>query len=222
MALIDCIECGAQVSDKAASCPKCGHPVENTVAFFKQSEESPKLSESEGKDQPPPFSEKVDSSDEPPPFRPNANASYSGGSNTASPSSFANFSAASNDTKTGSTNKGWAVGGAVAAATVLGVIVFQANASPKIVAIGNNSDESCSVFPLEYCVRVFCKFRNEGGASGFSTVAASISNRNTGSFIAKKVSSVSLGKGQTDIVSFDFPEAEVSDGMNYNTLCFVE
>ena len=27
MALINCPECGAQVSDKAVSCPKCGHPV---------------------------------------------------------------------------------------------------------------------------------------------------------------------------------------------------
>ncbi len=27
MALIDCPECGASVSDKAATCPKCGHPM---------------------------------------------------------------------------------------------------------------------------------------------------------------------------------------------------
>lgn len=27
MALINCIECGAEVSDKAAACPKCGHPI---------------------------------------------------------------------------------------------------------------------------------------------------------------------------------------------------
>ena len=27
MALIRCPECGAQVSDKAASCPQCGHPI---------------------------------------------------------------------------------------------------------------------------------------------------------------------------------------------------
>ena len=27
MALIGCVECGAQVSDKASACPKCGHPI---------------------------------------------------------------------------------------------------------------------------------------------------------------------------------------------------
>jgi hypothetical protein len=27
MALINCPECGTQVSDKAISCPKCGHPM---------------------------------------------------------------------------------------------------------------------------------------------------------------------------------------------------
>ncbi|HEE9829758.1 TPA: zinc-ribbon domain-containing protein, partial [Citrobacter freundii] len=27
MALIKCKECGEQVSDKAASCPKCGAPI---------------------------------------------------------------------------------------------------------------------------------------------------------------------------------------------------
>jgi len=27
MALINCSECGAEVSDKAASCPKCGAPI---------------------------------------------------------------------------------------------------------------------------------------------------------------------------------------------------
>ena len=27
MGLINCPECGSQVSDKAASCPKCGHPI---------------------------------------------------------------------------------------------------------------------------------------------------------------------------------------------------
>jgi hypothetical protein len=31
MALIKCIECGADVSDKAAACPKCGHPVASTT-----------------------------------------------------------------------------------------------------------------------------------------------------------------------------------------------
>ena len=27
MALIDCPECGARISEKAAACPKCGHPM---------------------------------------------------------------------------------------------------------------------------------------------------------------------------------------------------
>jgi hypothetical protein len=27
MALINCPECGAQVSDQAVSCPNCGHPI---------------------------------------------------------------------------------------------------------------------------------------------------------------------------------------------------
>lgn len=27
MALIDCPECGRQVSDKASACPGCGHPI---------------------------------------------------------------------------------------------------------------------------------------------------------------------------------------------------
>jgi hypothetical protein len=31
MPLINCPECGAQVSDKAVSCPSCGHPM-NAVA----------------------------------------------------------------------------------------------------------------------------------------------------------------------------------------------
>lgn len=31
MALIKCIECGADVSDKAVACPKCGHPVAFTT-----------------------------------------------------------------------------------------------------------------------------------------------------------------------------------------------
>lgn len=29
MALIKCPECGNEVSDKAASCPKCGYPIQN-------------------------------------------------------------------------------------------------------------------------------------------------------------------------------------------------
>jgi hypothetical protein len=33
MALIKCIECGAEVSDKAAACPKCGHPVGPRTPF---------------------------------------------------------------------------------------------------------------------------------------------------------------------------------------------
>ena len=31
MALIDCEECGAQVSDKAAACIKCGAPLNSTL-----------------------------------------------------------------------------------------------------------------------------------------------------------------------------------------------
>jgi hypothetical protein len=39
MALINCAECGNQVSDKAAACPKCGCPIE------KQSQETPQAEE---------------------------------------------------------------------------------------------------------------------------------------------------------------------------------
>ena len=40
MALIECNECGAQVSDKASKCPKCGNPMkagkaEQAKTFFK-------------------------------------------------------------------------------------------------------------------------------------------------------------------------------------------
>jgi len=31
MALIECNECGNQVSDKATSCPKCGAPINNST-----------------------------------------------------------------------------------------------------------------------------------------------------------------------------------------------
>ena len=33
MALIDCSECGHRVSDKAATCPGCGNPLETIVAI---------------------------------------------------------------------------------------------------------------------------------------------------------------------------------------------
>ena len=32
MAMINCPECGKQVSDKAASCPNCGNPLHKTPA----------------------------------------------------------------------------------------------------------------------------------------------------------------------------------------------
>ena len=32
MALIKCSECGAEISDKATECPKCGCPVEVSAA----------------------------------------------------------------------------------------------------------------------------------------------------------------------------------------------
>ena len=31
MTLIDCEECGARVSDQAASCPKCGYPIQDSA-----------------------------------------------------------------------------------------------------------------------------------------------------------------------------------------------
>ena len=36
MALINCLECGQKISDKAKNCPKCGWKVvaENTVDFY--------------------------------------------------------------------------------------------------------------------------------------------------------------------------------------------
>jgi hypothetical protein len=39
MALIQCPECKAEVSEKASSCPKCGHPINATVS---NANESPK------------------------------------------------------------------------------------------------------------------------------------------------------------------------------------
>lgn len=32
MALIKCVECGTEMSDAAAACPKCGHPLKATPA----------------------------------------------------------------------------------------------------------------------------------------------------------------------------------------------
>jgi uncharacterized paraquat-inducible protein A len=33
MALINCPECNAQISDKAAVCPKCGHPMREALPY---------------------------------------------------------------------------------------------------------------------------------------------------------------------------------------------
>ena len=34
MALIECTECGGQVSDQAEACPKCGNPVFNSLPWY--------------------------------------------------------------------------------------------------------------------------------------------------------------------------------------------
>lgn len=41
MALITCAECSAQISDKAASCPSCGYPLENNSDSFNENRELP-------------------------------------------------------------------------------------------------------------------------------------------------------------------------------------
>ena len=35
MALIDCPECGKQISDKAVSCPHCGNPISSVIEVAK-------------------------------------------------------------------------------------------------------------------------------------------------------------------------------------------
>ena len=36
MALINCPECKKEISDKAASCPNCGNPIENNTESVKE------------------------------------------------------------------------------------------------------------------------------------------------------------------------------------------
>ena len=36
MALINCPECGAQVSERALYCPACGHPISKPVSPWKE------------------------------------------------------------------------------------------------------------------------------------------------------------------------------------------
>lgn len=40
MALIQCRECGGQISDKAPACPKCGCPAESPVVFREERDAS--------------------------------------------------------------------------------------------------------------------------------------------------------------------------------------
>ncbi len=41
MALIKCPECGSEVSEQAASCPKCGYPIREYVDQLKAGNQQP-------------------------------------------------------------------------------------------------------------------------------------------------------------------------------------
>ncbi len=45
MALIQCPECGNQISDRATSCPKCGHPVSEVRSPAQETVKTPKVNE---------------------------------------------------------------------------------------------------------------------------------------------------------------------------------
>ena len=43
MALINCPECGKQISDRAASCPDCGYPINATHTLAPQADASKEI-----------------------------------------------------------------------------------------------------------------------------------------------------------------------------------
>lgn len=49
MALINCPECGKEISDKAESCPNCGYPIAEEVVLKENSDENTMEEETEGK-----------------------------------------------------------------------------------------------------------------------------------------------------------------------------
>jgi hypothetical protein len=217
MALIKCTECGNEVSGKAQSCPKCGHPVilapdMSQMSFRQPDAQSPASAEIV-------FSEPKIGSDEPPPFR--HPATVSGGAEahvTKKAPQSANV-AAPKTTKTSTL----VIVGSLAAVAAVGLFSYQATVKPSIVATESRVDESCTVVGLEYCLRVFCKFRNDGGKRGVALVSGAILDSRDARQIAAKTSSVTLEAGQTDIVTFNFPEAEMDDGiMNYRAICHAE
>jgi hypothetical protein len=152
-----CIECGKQVSDRAASCPHCGHPVQGASA----PQPSP---------QPPVV-----------PVKKNSHPVLT------------------------------VIGGAAVVVLVLGIValvVFLKTAKSKFEVTDKITDTNCTKL-TDFCIDVNCTYQNAGTAKGTLRVRAQLLDKNSGEVKADRYSDLNLGPGESQRVTFSFPEAEL-------------
>jgi hypothetical protein len=107
----------------------------------------------------------------------------------------------------------------VAIAVIVGIRFLRsgpAGAAPAPVArwIVDNVDanDSCSVLG-EYCIRVRCAITNAGTVAGVAQVAAEVTEDST--TIGTRRGTRSVGAGQQDTLTLDFPEANMDKKQSF-------
>jgi len=115
--------------------------------------------------------------------------------------------------------------GLVIAVFILAAVFGDHNSTPPSAAIfditASTNDASCTQIG-DYCIKAYCTYYNRGNGAGEKTVRAQLLDEDE--VVAARESTLTLMPGQSQRLSWNFPEAELDDDQHqhhYQTKCLV-
>jgi hypothetical protein len=102
----------------------------------------------------------------------------------------------------------------ITALVVIAIIIAANHKEVKLVATDGSSDADCSKV-FDYCINVYCTYKNVGNAVGEQRVRAQLLDTATGEVKADQYVDLTLLPQADQRLKFSFPEAEVDWKVSY-------
>jgi len=99
---------------------------------------------------------------------------------------------------------------AIVLGALLGIVILIAvtHKEAKFIATDGTSDDACTQW-TDYCINVYCSYKNVGNAAGQQRVRVQLMDTNTAAVRADHYNDLTLAPQESQRLTFAYPEAEL-------------